>query len=152
MDASDEEDLRIFRSSEDRGFACKIICIKYDDPEVTKLVLKEFNDLDERASARLGSILGRNTSVEDFRIHHCTVDIPALCAGLKNNRHIRAISFLGVDLHDAEVFSHLAPFLCHNPSFVFFVLVIEILLLKSKWNRQKGQRKRFRGEEENNTD
>lgn len=116
MDASDEEDLRIFRSSEDRGFACKIICIKYDDPEVTKLVLKEFNDLDERASARLGSILGRNTSVEDFRIHHCTVDIPALCAGLKNNRHIRAISFLGVDLHDAEVFSHLAPFLCHNPS------------------------------------
>mmetsp|Transcript_25195 Transcript_25195/g.46395 ORF Transcript_25195/g.46395 Transcript_25195/m.46395 type:complete len:444 (-) Transcript_25195:190-1521(-) len=112
---SDDDDLRLFESCCGPELVRKILRIKHNDPEVTRLTGFK-DDLNEVASRRLGHILGQNTHLEELSIWDWNLDMVGLCAGLQNNRCIMELDIDGIDLRDAEKMSSLAPFLSNNPS------------------------------------
>ena len=119
---SDEDDLHIFRSSSDPELAKRIIRVKHDEPGTEHLHLSSVDSLNEIDWPRLGVILGQNTNLKELRLKNYNVDMAGLGAGLRNNKHIRSLEFLGIDLQGAEKLSSLAPFLSYNPSLKVILL------------------------------
>ncbi|KAL7535298.1 hypothetical protein ACHAXR_006396, partial [Thalassiosira sp. AJA248-18] len=110
-----DELLSLFGSLQDPGLKRKILRIKSNGPEVTSLELSRGDDLNERASMRLGCILGQDTHVKELTIL-CSLDVIGLCAGLQSNQCIQSLTLIGINLHHNAKLSALAPFVRNNPS------------------------------------
>ena len=92
MSFSANVDVRIFKANGDPVLARKIIRIKFNGPEVKRLGSGGVGDLSERASRRLGDILGQNEHVKELSIWGCNLGMVGLGAGLQNNRCIQKLA------------------------------------------------------------
>ena len=111
MSTSDNDDLGCFSSP--RGeLARRILRVKRNDAAVTSLRLNNVQYSDE-AWGRLGDIVGQSELLDELNISHGDPDVVGLCAGLRNNRCLRRLDFLGVDLR--KELRSLVPFIKGNP-------------------------------------
>ena len=85
--SSDKDDRLLFRSFKDQTydprFASVILYTKHNCRNVTRLTVRSAHNLEKRAWARLGDILGQNTNVKIVSLLYCSnLDMAELCFGV----------------------------------------------------------------------